>query len=290
MIAKIYIALMLSMLGSISQVSANCSARIVGHTYTVLPSYNPFSPIDVLAQKNVYIENISGQACRYRVYFRRNPAIGQLSGRLGYNVVDGQGQPLLLENVGFSAPRFLLSPQATGNTTQTVGYSVSVGRGQIISPSLLTDRIEVVLFSENGQTEIDRRDLYIWINVESVSMVNLTGGGVGTTVQFGSLITGMTRTLILEARSNIQYKISLISSNSGNLQLDPPTPGRVWSIPYRMLIDGAPIDLTQQTYIQGASLTSGLQSHSITFQIMDAESKRSGRYKDVITARISPIH
>jgi hypothetical protein len=152
------------------------------------------------------------------------------------------------------------------------------------------DRIEIVLFSENGQIEIDRRDFYIWMQVESVSMVNVAGGGVGTTVQFGNLATGMTRSLILEARSNTQYKISFASSNSGHLQLDPPIAGRVWSIPYRMLVDGSLFDLSQQTYLQGISPVSGQQSHSLTFQIVNADGKRAGRYKDVITAKISPVH
>lgn len=290
MFQTLYVAAILSLIGVTAQASTDCSARFSGHSYTVLPSYNPFSPTDVLVQKNLQIENLSGEGCRYRVYFRRNPAIGQLSGQLRYSVVDGQRQSLLLENVGFGASRFLLSPSASWHTTQTVGYSVSVERGQIVSPSVLTDRVEVVLFSENGQTEIDRRDLYIWITVESVSMVNLAGGGVGTTVQFGNLATGVTRSLILEARSNTQYKISFLSSNAGNLRLDPPVPGHSWSVPYRMLVDGFPFDLTQQSYLQAASQTSGQQSHLITFQMINADGKRAGIYKDVITARISPLH
>lgn len=287
---KCCIAATFGLLSLAGQASAYCSARFDGQSYTVLPSYNPFSPTDILAQKNLQIRNLSGENCRYRIFFRRNPAIGQFSSRLRYSVIDGQNQSLLLENVGFGASRFLVSPPASGEITQTVGYSISVERGQIASPAMLGDRIEVVLFSENGQIEIDRRDLYFWIQVESVSMVNLAGGGVGTTVQFGSLATGMTRSLILEARSNTPYKISFTSSNSGNLQLDPAIPGRDWSVPYRMLVDGSPFDLSRQTYLQGISPVSGQHSHSITFEIINADGKRAGRYKDVITARISPVH
>jgi hypothetical protein len=290
MCLKFYLATAFGLIALAGQANADCSARFSGYLYTVLPSYNPFSPTDILTQKNLQIHNLSGENCRYRIYFRRNPAIGQLSSRLRYSVIDDQNQSLLLENVGFSASRFLLSPPASGLNTQTVSYSVNVERGQIASPAVLADRIEVVLFSENGQTEIDRRDLYIWITVESVSMVNLAGGGVGTTVQFGNLTTGMTRSLILEARSNTQYMISFVSSNAGSLQLDPPVPGRVWSVPYRILVDGSPFDLSRLSYLQGTSPTSGQQSHSITFQIINADGKRAGSYKDVITARISPVH
>ena len=290
MCSKFSIAAAFGLLALGGQASANCSARFDGQSYTVLPSYNPFSATDILAQKNIQILNLSGENCRYRIFFRRNPAVGQLSSKLRYSVIDNQNQPLLLENVGFGASRFLVSPPASGQISRSVGYSMSVERGQIASPGLLVDRVEIVLFSENGQIEIDRRDLFIWILVESVSMVNLTGGGVGTTVQFANLATGMTRSLILEARSNTQYKISFVSSNGGSLQLDPPIPGRVWSVPYRMLVDGSPFDLSQQTYLQGISPASGLQSHSITFQIINADGKRAGRYKDVITARISPVH
>ena len=287
---KIYLAASFSGLALVGEARADCSAKFDGQPYTVLPSYNPFSPTDIVARKNLQIRNLSGENCRYRIYFRRNPAVGLLSGQLRYKMIDHQNQSLLLENVGSSESRFLISPPASGQVTQNIEYSVNVERGQITSPGVLADHVEAVLFSENGQTEIDRRGHYFWIMVESVSMVNLAGGGVATTVQFGNLATGMTRSLILEARSNTQYTISFTSSNGGNLQLDPPVPGRAWSIPYRILVDGSPFDLSRRTYLQGSSPALGQQSHSLTFQIIDAESKRAGRYKDVITARISPVH
>lgn len=288
--AKFYLAASFTFLALAGPARADCSARFDGQPFSVLPSYNPFSPTDIVARKNLQIRNLSGENCRYRIYFRRNPAVGQLSSQLRYKMIDDQNQSLLLENVGSSDSRFLISPPASGNIAQTVEYTVNVERGQIAPPGVLADHVEAVLLSENGQTEIDRRELYFWIMVESVSMVNLAGGGVATTVQFGNLATGMTRSLILEARSNTQYTISFTSSNAGSLQLDPPVPGHPWSIPYRILVDGSPFDLSRRTYLQGSSPALGQQSHSITFQIIDADSKRAGRYKDVITARISPVH
>lgn len=272
------------------QAKAECSAQLDGPPFTVLPAYNPFAPADIFAHKNLQIRHLVGTGCQYRIAFRRNPAVGAFSDKLRYSVGDDQSQSLLVANAGPGNSRFLLSSPASAGMIQSVGYVVNVERGQIASPGVLVDRIEVVLLSENGQTEINSRDFYIWIQVESISMVNIAGGGPSTTVQFGNLITGMTRSLILEARSNIQYTISFESTNKGKLELDPPVAGRAWSIPYRLSVDGAAFDLSQQNYIQRMSSTSGKQSHSLAVQIIDANEKRAGRYRDVITAKITPTH
>jgi hypothetical protein len=71
--------------------------------------------------------------------------------------------------------------------------------------------------------------------------------------------------------------------------LDPPIPGSTWSIPYRMTVDGAPFNLTSQSALQGITPASGQESYALAFEIIDAERKRAGRYKDVITVKIAPI-
>jgi hypothetical protein len=109
-------------------------------------------------------------------------------------------------------------------------------------------------------------------------------------VPFNTLTTGMSRSLILEAKSNTEYTLSFTSSHGGKLSLDPPITGQSWVIPYRMTVDGAPFALNGQPLSLGAASVSGQQSHSLTFQIIDADRKRAGRYKDVITVRIAPVH
>jgi hypothetical protein len=277
-------------LGALGSAEAACTARFDGSSYTVLPSYNPFAPTDMSARKTIQVANLSGEACRYRVYFRRSPTIAQFSSRLKYNLTDDAGQSLLVETAGSSVSRFLFPPALSGYGLQSIGFNVSVERGQITPPALHWDRIELVLSSEDGQTELARRDYYLWISVQSIAMISLTGGGVSTSVPFNTLTTGMSRSLILEAKSNTEYTLSFTSSHGGKLSLDPPITGQSWVIPYRMTVDGAPFALNGQPLSLGAASVSGQQSHSLTFQIIDADRKRAGRYKDVITVRIAPVH
>ena len=268
---------------------AACSARFDGPTYTTLPSYNPFSPTDILSRKTIQIANLSGENCRYRVYFRRSPAIGRFSSRLLYTLTNDSGQSLLVEDVASSTSVFLLSPLASGYDNRSVSFNVGLARGQIASPALRWDDIELVLLSEDGRVQLDRRDFHFWIAVDAIAMVNVAGGGLATSVQFNTLATGLTRSLILEARSNTEYRITFSSSNGGNLVLDPPVAGHAWSIPYRMTVDGAIFNLGQKTPLQVNAPVTGQQSHSLKFQILDADRKRAGRYKDVIIVRISPL-
>ncbi len=276
-------------LGLVKSADAACSARFDGAPYTFLPSYNPFSPTDLAVSKTIQIANLSGDGCRYRVYFRRSPATGQFSPKLHYDLTDNLNQLLLVENVGSGSYRYLVSPAASGYVYRSIAFNVVIARGQIAAPSVLGDRIELFLFSEDGQTQLDQRYFDFWISVPSISMINLAGGGLATSVQFNTLVTGMTRSLILEARSNTGYTISFASSNQGNMMLDPPIAGHTWLIPYQMKVDGAQFDLSGQSTLQGVSPASGEQSHSLSFQIVDAERKRAGTYKDVITVQIAPI-
>jgi hypothetical protein len=277
-------------LGSLGSAHAACTARFDGPPYTVLPSYNPFAPADISARKTIQVANLSGEGCRYRAYFRRSPTTAQFSSRLKYDLTNDTGQSLLVETAGAGVSRFLLSPPLSGYAVQSIGFNVLVERGQIASPALYVDRIELVLSSEDGQTELAHGDYYLWISVQSISMISVTGGGVSTSVPFNTLATGMSRSLILEAKSNTGYTISFTSSNGGKLSLDPPIAGQSWVIPYKMTVDGAPSSLNGQPLSLGGTPVSGQQSHSLTFQIIDADRKRAGRYKDVITVRIAPVH
>jgi hypothetical protein len=266
---------------------AACSARFEGGNQAWLGAYNPFAPTDTVTQRNVRLTNLSGDNCRYRLYFRRSTGVGSFSARLQYALLDTAGQSLLTEHVGLTSDRYALSPTVSWSADFAVNFSASLSRGQVGGPGVYADRIETVLYSENGQVEIDRQDFWLWMPVESVAMINVSGGGVSTSVPFGKLSAGASRTVIVEARANTSYTVELLSAHGGSLLIDPPVPGQSWFVPYRTSLDGIVIEFGTKNRFEISSGGSGVRSHSLTLQILDATGKRAGTYRDVITARVS---
>lgn len=285
--AKAYVGAAILALTGAEPSRAACLARFDGTNSTLLTAYDPFAPTDLVMQKTVRLMNLSGENCRYRIYFQRAGGDGRFSDQLQYSLLTRSGQSLLTEQAGGTAVRYVSSSTVSENGDFSVDYLASIGRGQIAGPGRYTDRVETVLYTEDGLSELDRRDLWIGLPVESVAMLSIAGGGVATSVPFGKLTTGATRTVIVEARANAPYTVELISANDGRMLLDPPVAGQVWSIAYRVTLDGAAMNLETEQRVPISSGSAGVRSHTLGFQILEIRGKRAGNYRDVITAKIS---
>lgn len=266
---------------------ATCSARFDGSNSTLLTAYDPFAPTDMVMQRSVRMMNLSGENCKYRIYFQRAAGDGRFSDQLQYSLVSQSGQGLLTEQVGGTSERYVFSSTVSGNGDFSAQYLALIGRGQIAGPGRYSDRIETVLYTEDGFSELDRRDLWIGLAVESVAILSVAGGGVATSVPFGKLTAGATRTVIVEARANAPYTVELSSANDGRMILDPPVAGQLWSIAYRATLDGAVMDFGTEQRVPISSGTAGVRSHTLGFQILEIKGKRAGTYRDIITAKIS---
>ena len=286
------LGLMLPLMSALGAITAPALAQCIGKfedsAAYALPSYDPFSPQDVRIRKEFYVRNLSNQACRFRVYLVRSPPQGVFTNHLRYAVTDEQALSLLTESASSAAGRFLLSSEVAAFGRVALGYYLDVERGQVAAPATYNDRIEAILWPEQSADEVDRQSVSLSMPVESVTNVSIAGGGISTTVQFGKLETGKSRTLIVEAYSNTPYKLTFASAHNGNLRLDPPVPTQTWSIPYRLDVDGTAADLSTERVLPGDASSGGKQAHTLTFQIVDAAAKRAGIYKDVITIKIGP--
>jgi hypothetical protein len=283
---------MLSLVSALSAMTTpaltQCMGKFEDSASYVLPSYDPFSPQDVRVRKYLYVRNLSSQPCRFRVYLARSPAQGSFTNQLRYTVTDEQALSLLTDNASSGTARFLLSSEAPAFGRVSLSFYFDVERGQFATPAAYNDTIDAVLLPEESAGEVDRQSVSLSMAVESVTNVSIAGGGITTTIQFGRLETGKARSLILEAQSNTPYKLTFASAYNGNLRLDPPVLSQTWSIPYQLHVDGTVANLSAERILSGDAPISGKQTHTLTFQIVDATSKRAGIYKDIVTIRISP--
>ncbi len=270
-----------------SSANAACTARIEESTEW-LGDYDPFSPIDFYSHQQFRIRNTSSQICDFRVYFKRIPTSGQFTNDLSYSLTTYDNQPLFTDDITTEPQTYLIAENAPPSAMKYLDYKGWLDRGQIVVPGLYADAIETILTSADGQQILDQETVVFYLEVESAVAANLSGGGIATTVQFGALENGKSRSLVLEARSNTPYTIHIESEHDGKLVLDPPIAGQNWFVGYQMKIDGAVVDLSTQTSLSDAATMTAIDSFLLDFEITDAAAKRAGIYKDVIIVSILP--
>lgn len=275
---------------------AQCVGRFDPPTSADVAAYDPFAPVDVREQKQLAIVNLSNGSCYFRVYFVADAETGLFSPELQYTLTDSGNR-----NLFFSGPVSHDSPSigsifVTASNRGLLEYDINLERGQLVSPGSYSDAFEAVLVSSeqgpefdlDSAAEVDRVTLTLSVDVKSVGSLSVTGGSLSTTVQFDKLQTGKTRSLILEARSNSAYDLTFSSAHNGQMSLDPPIAGQPWHIPYAVSVDGGEVDISRSLVLPQQKAADGVRSHMLEFTILDANSKRAGIYKDVITGKIIP--
>lgn len=271
---------------------AHCDGHLEGSTQIVLADYDPFAAIDSISPRTLGVRNTGYQGCRFRVVFARTQSNGRFGEDIEYSVTGASGTSLLQsDHSPFDLSKSLETPTIAPNSSASVAYSLFVGRGQLSSPGYFGDSVWAILLSEGGSTEFDRQYIRLSLPVRAIANVSIAGGGLATSVNFGSLEPGKTRTVMLQTQSNEQYTIRLASGHRSRLRLDPPIAGQDWSVEYRVEIDGVDVDLGGETaMVQANSPASGERTHALSFRILEASNKRAGLYKDVVTATICPNH
>lgn len=265
-----------------------CSGGFDGPASQTLPQYDPFAAVNLRVRVGLSVRNWSEAPCQFRVFFTRVPASGEFAPNLHYLLVDQNGAGLLRADMdNAETNRSLLSPLVSGSSVGLLEFYLDVARGQISLPGTFTDRVAAILYATDRNIELDRRTLQFTLPVPSVSIVNIAGGGLSTSINFGKLEAGKARSVILEARANEPYTVKFTSQHNGRMLLDPPVAGQNWAIDYQLRIDGASADLANTVNLSADSTSSGQRSHNLEFKIMDVGNKRAGIYKDVVTAIIA---
>ena len=272
--------------------AGTCNGEIEGPDQRVISSYSPFSPNDLIANQAIGIRNTGTIPCRFRVRFIRTSIEAKLSSTIQYHVKDASGLGLLIgENELLTSSQSILSPEIGPSNQTSINFSIEIPRGQLATPGNYDDTFFLILQSSDDDAELDKRAIRLILPVEAVVSLNISGGALSTTVDFGILENGKSRSIILEARSNENYTLKLSSQNRSRLRLDPPKSDQDWAIAYGMTVDGTTADLAGDVALAGdGNPLLGVQTHSLAFQIFDATNKRAGIYKDVVTATIAPVH
>jgi hypothetical protein len=269
-----------------------CEGRFEGLGEVMLDDYDPFAAVDRVTVLNLDIRNTGAQDCQYKAYFIRAPEFGAFGSNIEYALNDGSGSGLLVPSeLALETANFLVSSPLAPSVAGQLDYAASVPRGQYSGPGEFDDTVTVILTQADHSIELDRMTLRLRMRVKSVLDISLLGGGIGAEVDFGELAAGQSRTLVLQAYSNEEYRLSLVSENNGALKhSDAPQPDHLdWSVPYLLSVDGAPAALDSGGYVvPGGEGSKTGRPHQMIFTILDASNKRAGFYSDTLTVRIVP--
>lgn len=234
-----------------------CALSLSGAVPSVGIEYNPFDPAPARKRVSLQIKNSGDKACDGALVFSHaGPAVAKAFGSGGVafgvrNALTGSdllGQddvpPVLVRNP------FLPASNIGPGETRSLDVVVTAAPGQIAQPGLFSDSVDVAIYQGNGanltRTAI-QAPMSIQVSVEPVMSINIAGGGQTTTLDFGTLAAGASRSATVQARSNQGFRFVASSENGGVMKLEPgASDGIAWQVPYTIKI-GNGKDLTLKT-------------------------------------------
>lgn len=274
--------------------AAQCaSGRTVGNNFVASGTYDPFSATDVFDAFTIQIRNNSGATCSYGLVFHNNTLPATLGGVVTYSVTNASGTSVMSTTAQNQvAPVWLPITNVPAGAIVTATYYVSIARGQVVGPATRQDALNIWLYGLNssGQLVLPRLhsdNLTVRYTTPTSISTNIAGGGQATTVDFGELVAGASRSVNIEARSNVNYQLRATSLNLGVMRL--PAPYDTWSIPYTATLSSSALSLGTPTGTVLGPLTptpSAGRTHPLAVTIGSVAGKRAGTYSDEITVRI----
>jgi hypothetical protein len=264
----------------------DCLGRISAYDDPVA-DYNPFSALAHRSQFGVTIENTGSAACRYAL----NAHDLAQSDRFSFRIASADGAPLMDSEAvaatggGGGIVSRLLEPAET----QRLDLVYSLPEGQYLSPGLHLGEIELALTDADNPGDkgsaLDTVSLPLACRVDDYLGVNIAGAGLTKTVDFGELVEGNSRRVVIEARANRSFTLEIESRHGGVLVMEPPYED--WRIEYDVDLNGRALKLPFKAGPYDRGGLSG-QAFSLDFRIGETDTKRAGLYTDEITVTIRP--
>ncbi|MFC6199512.1 hypothetical protein [Ponticaulis profundi] len=123
------------------------------------------------------------------------------------------------------------------------------------------------------------------LNVAEILQMNLKGGGLGGTMDFGtSMETGDQQFTLLSVTTNAPFRVIMASDHGGVLKLNDEE-AATDEIAYTATFNGQPISATTP-YEDLSPVGTGYSQSDLEFEVTltgDTQTKRAGKYKDTVT-------
>jgi hypothetical protein len=281
--------------------SAACSVTLAGAVTQQPLTYDTFQAGSARASISFTLKNTDSKPCSAAFAFFKpgEPRASASAASLAYRILSAFGAPI---TQSAAAPPLQL-PYASNASYITIGAnstvaqtaSVSVGEGQVVSAGVYTDLLTLQIYENSSGVGYARgltATLAVTIRVNAQATLAIVGGGRTTTLNFGDLLEGASRSVQLLAYANHGFHLTVSSDNGGVMKpTDAAALAEGWRVPYKVaLLKTEPIDLAQQRVVSiwpTATQRTGLII-PVDVYVGSTNGQRSGIYRDVITITIDP--
>jgi len=262
-----------------------CAGRIVAGPDPAA-DYNPFDPVDHSRQYTITVENISAQDCTYELAFE---PLGAAS--FDFQIRSEAGAVLAGTGIDPAIAARLSTGILAPDQSYSLDYVAIIPAGQMLAPANYDQPLTLTLAGfaggppPPGTPPSDTGQLTLACLVQQHLGVNIAGAGTATTIDFGELDEGENQRVVIEARSNLDFRLEAFSANGGALAMQAPY--QQWRIPYTVSLNGGVVALPAQIGPFGETTIAG-HALEVMVTIGDVSAKRAGLYTDEITIEIRP--
>lgn len=296
-VARLAVVLCLSSLASLADTtgSAACEPQVAVRSGSVVAAYNPFDPAPLFRDIALEVRNVASDPCHLAIalFSDAGAATASLAAKLSYGVQSQFGAKLLNHGVPPTNVSASLSADVAvaAGETAALPLRLTVPAGQVAPPGGYSDAVRVLLYAaSDGRLIGEPAMLPVSFAVAEVLKVSLAGGGQGTTLDFGSMSRGATRTVVLRARANLGFKFTISSEHGGVMRLrNAISANAMSSVHYRIAVNGgAAVSLADPQTVPVSGGATGLGGANIPVEIVlgETEHLRAGLYRDVVTIAI----
>ncbi|POR04324.1 hypothetical protein AU468_03210 [Alkalispirochaeta sphaeroplastigenens] len=235
--------------------------------------------------------------------FSQRRLVGPGGAILEYQLLDPEADDRVLTDLDAPAgQRHLIYHEFRGNQEEPFPLVLRLPQGQFPPAGVYTDAVQVRLYRGIPATNppLEEEPLHIVVTVPPLVRLSVVGRGQPfdplsdvAHLDFGELQQGRHEEVDLVVVTDINYRVSVTSPNSGFLVLEGSTPGsavaRGEAIPYSMRVNGLVRDLSSG-YAEigwGPPTSIAGDRYELYFEIGDVRDATSGEYRENLTVTVT---
>ena len=215
--------------------------------------------------------------------------------RMDYQWMDSVASGNVVKDLdGDSTGGGLLTGSGSGSSDKT--FDLVVPQGQLLPPGTYSDTVTATLYvTSQNNAVVDQAPMGVSVTVSPYIDLSLVDAGSpfvpgqdNVLLDFGPLVQGTTREIELLVRANVNYAVSVDSTNAGVMAQVPPGDGS--TVPYDFTVDGVMHSLSTGSadVAAGFGPTSlGGTPYLLAFEVGDAVGATSGMYEDNLTITVT---
>ncbi|SIQ91540.1 Spore Coat Protein U domain-containing protein [Alkalispirochaeta americana] len=235
--------------------------------------------------------------------FSQRRLTGPGGAALEYQLLDPEADDRVLTDLdGPAGQRHLIYHEFRGNQEEPFPLVVRIPQGQFPPAGTYTDTVQTRLYRGIPATtpSLEEEPLHIVVTVPPVVRLSVVGRGQPfdplsdvAHLDFGELQQGRSEEVDLVVVTDINYRLSVTSPNSGFLVLEGATPGsavtRGEAIPYTMRVNGLIRDLSSGHAEIGSGSPTSIAGdrYELYFEIGDVRDATSGEYTENLTVTVT---